>query len=350
MSSSTTFTGIGLALQSVTPTNNNTVLRVRFTSDPKRVTALGAYDSLNPSNWGVTGSGFVNVTSVQSVSTDLQSVDLILSSGLPAGTWRVEVVAVKSASGVNLVSPTSMYFQVSDLINVTVLNPGSTNDTCESIIRQHLNPALKGPGWDAVVSGIAAGDCPVFDNAKKAFDQLYVASASGVYLDRITANSGVVRPKNVGISDDVYRRLAVKLNSNKVVQQALLETLAVFYGDDSVRSHATTTAAQPFALEDQDLLTIIIDGKYTLIVNFIASEFDLISVATAAEVAAAITRACLIQNIPAFALAFLDPLDGLTKVRVYTETLGLKGTVQVTLGKAQNALKFDKTLVAEVYG
>lgn len=344
MPSSSSFSGIGLSLQSVTPKNNNGVLRVRFTNDPKQSNPGDANDALNPLNWTIQGPGFVGITSIAPAGGDTQAVDITLSSKLTVGTWSVTVANVQTSAGVNLTPPTTLIFNVQAIINTTSINPGSTNDDCESLLRKHLNPALKGPGWNATIAGIAAGDCPVFDNTKLAFDQLYINTASGIYLDRITANDGIVRPKNVGISDETYRHLATKIKNHKVVQQALLEVLSVYYGEDAVRAHATTEGFEPYALSDGDDLNVTIDGVLKVKIVFKTAEFQLIGAATAVEVAGAITRQFLIAGVSAFARPFVDPLDGENKVKIYTGSLGLKGSVQIlgsSGGKAQSILKFE---------
>jgi hypothetical protein len=345
MPSSSSFTGTGLSLQSVNVLNNGNVLRVRFTNDPKQSNPASINDATNPSLWTLSGPGYIAVSSVNTVGGDSQSVDLLLSVTIPTGNWTITAAGtIQAFNGTAISSPTSLQFTVSEYLNVSEVNPGSANDECESIIRKHHNPALRGPGWDALIAGLADGDCTNFDNIKLAFNQLYKISANGIYLDRITANDGIVRPKNIGISDDIYRQLAIKITNNKIVTEAILEVLAVYYGEDALRAHATTANYEPFNLSSGDDFDIIIDGLYQVKVTFNNSEFSLISAAKASEVAAAITRAFIIAGIKAFALSFVDPADNKSKVKIYTNSLGLKGTVQIISGKAQNTLKFQTLL------
>lgn len=347
MPSSSSFTGIGLSLQSVTPILVNTALRVRFTNEPKASNSAQSNDALNPLNWTLTGPGFIGVSFITPVGGDSQAVDITLTSRIPAGSWTISVTNVQTVTLQNLTAPTSLAFTVEDIINTSAVNPGSVNADCEDILRNHLNPALAGPGWDALVAGVASGDCPNFDNNSKAFNQLYINTSSGIYLDRISANDGITRPKNVGMADTVYRQLAVKLKNHKVTNEAVLEVLEVYYGEDAVRAHATTDGYQPYALTDGDDLNVTIDGIYTTKIVFKHDDFTLIGAASAAEVAGAITRAFMIADIPAYAKAFVDTLDGKTKVKIYTGSLGLKGSVQIKGsggGKAQNILKFEDLL------
>lgn len=353
MSSSISFSGTGFDLQSVTVLNNGAVLRVRFSNDPLKASATGTNDALNTANYTLLGAGYVGINSVLSVGADPQAVDLVLSSKLSSGTWTLTASTnIKSVTANNLVAPTSATFVVTTLINTQIINPGSQNDNEEDILRKHLNPALKGPGWDAVIAGLATGDATVNKNTQLAFDQLYKISASGKYLDRITANDGVTRPANVGISDDVYRKLAIGITNKKVVQQSILEVLAIYYGEDAVRAHATTEGFAPYALSDMDDLNVTIDGLTKVKVVFKQAEFNLIGAATALEVASAITRAFILAGSQAYALSFIDPTDGKSKVKIYSQSLGLKGSVQIRGsggGKAQSVLKFNTSLSALVY-
>lgn len=340
-----TTTGIGLS--SVTPLKNNSVLRVVFTTDPKQSNSAESNDALNVSNWSLTGPGFVSIFAIASVGSDPKAVDITLNSPLLTGDWTIKAVNITTSDGMGLVEPTFITINIPKLINPTNISPGTHNDDAVSILRKHLNPALKGQGWDAVVKGLSAGDAPNAINTKLAFDQLYVSSASGVYLDRITANSGIQRPKNVGISDDIYRHLAIKVTNNKVVNEALLEVLAVYYGEDAVRAHVTTESFEPYALNDGDDLNITIDGLYKVNVVFHTNDFKDIGNATAAEIAGAITRSFIIDGVHAFARPFSDPQDGKTKVNIYTGSLGLKGSVQIKGsggGTSQLSLKFPTFL------
>lgn len=345
MSSSITFIGSGFTLESVLALTPG-VIRVQYTVSPKQTDPSAANDALNPSNYSLAGNTVSpTVIEVLQVSGDSQSVDLILSSQLTPGFWTLTVAStLESYASTLIVPPTSLQFEVVDYINVSKINPGSTNDNCVDILRKHLNPALAGPGWDALIAGLAAGDCINFDNAKKSFNQMFKSSASGKYLDQITANDGLTRPLNIGISDDVYRDLAIKITTGKVTEESILEILEIFYGEDATRAHCISDGFELFNLVNGDDLDIVVDGVLSAKVVFNTNEFQLISRATALEVAAAITRILSLHGSDAFAVAFEDPIDGNTKVKIYSPSLGLRGSVQVTGGKAQNVLQFQTSI------
>lgn len=339
-----TFLGANLSLQSVTVRNNGMVLRVRFSNDPRQTDSSGANDALNVANYTLSGPGIANMSVATPVGSDPQSIDITLVSRIPSGTWTMTVANIEMVIGEPLSAPTSVQFIVSSALTPRPVNPGSENDGAAEIIRKHLNPALRGDGWDSLIAALATGDTYNNNNTESAFNQLYKSTADSKYLDRLTSNDGVVRPRNVGLSDTLYRKLAIALNSNKVVDQAILEVLRVYYGEDAVRANVQTEEYAPFALTDGDDLNVTIDGASITKIVFNTNEFSQIGAATATEVAAAITRAFVMNNSRAFAVEYVDPADGESKVKIYTPSLGLKGSVQVKGsggGKAQNALKFN---------
>ena len=218
-------------------------------------------------------------------------------------------------------------------------NGGAVTDTVENIIRKHLPRSFLGKAWDAIIAALSLSDQYNLDNAELAFDQLFAVSASSVYLDRIAGESGVERPKGVGMPDDTFRELVIKLSTKKVTQHTLLEILEVFYGMDSVRAHLETANAEPYALNDGDTLSVF-DGKSTLDIVFSAEDFSQISAATANEVAAVIVRQADAAGLKVFAQVLTDPSTLQSKVRLYSSALGLTSTLIVQRGVANNALQF----------
>ncbi len=227
----------------------------------------------------------------------------------------------------------------------TRLNVGSDNDSAEDIFRKHFNPGIKAyePGWDALIKGISAGDEINFENGRLAIDQLWIHSASGIYLDRRAADVGVVRPDSVGISDEVFRRLTIKTTTKKLVTQALLEAMEVFYGTDSTRANLTCID-EPYALTEGWELLLRIDGGSTITVPFVEDDFEDIEEASAIEVAAVITRWLQSNDSEAYALEITNTTTGLNAVRIYSSALGLGSSVQVVGGQAQNVLQFPTLL------
>ena len=231
------------------------------------------------------------------------------------------------------------------------LNAGAANDTAEDIFRKHFNPAINSfePGWDALIKAITVGDQYNFDNAKYGIDQLFIHSASGLFLDRRGSDQGVTRLDSVGLTDELFRRLVITTSTNKVVSQALLEALEVFYSQDSTRGYLISTA-QPYALQTGWDIQFSIDSGDPITIPFVTADFLSIGTATAKEVAAVLTRWMSMQGLTSYAVEHTDSTTGLKCVKVVSGTLGLESSVQIVGGRAQNVLQFSTLLTRTVVG
>lgn len=238
----------------------------------------------------------------------------------------------------------SFSFVVSQVPSQSDLAPGTTNDAVENVLRKFLNPTLKGTAYNAMIAAFAAGDATNWDNAQSAFDQLFISSSSGSYLDRRTSDYGEVRPASVGMADDLYRKLAIIKKTKKLTQEAFLEVLEVFYGADAVRASSTASISEPYSLNDQDTLVLLLDEKFSITVTFERTTFASISGALALEVASAINRALNDAGSQAYAISYADPTTGDNFVRIYSGSLGLSSSVRVVGGSGQRALQFPTPL------
>lgn len=341
------FLGPDFALESVNYLRFST-LRVRFTQDPKRVDPAATDDALNPENYTLSGPALTVISEIFPADDDPQAVDMILAAPLELGRWNlIGSPTLVDKELVPIAVPREVVFQVLRYPNPEGVPQGAQNDAIEHVLRKHFNPGLKGPNWDGVISGIAAGDAWNWDNARLAFNQLYVSSASSVYLDRRAGDKGQRRPKDIGMSDDLFRRLVIKTSASKLTQEVFNEILEVFYGAEAVRAFATTDLEGPFLLEPGDDLRIVIDEHREYVIVFEKKEFSIIKKAEAIEVAAAITRGLRIQGSAAYALAIHDPETQLDHVRIYSGSLGLSSSVRVTGGRAQPRLQFPHLIFPE---
>jgi hypothetical protein len=341
MSSSASFVGPSLSVASAQQLGASTV-RVTFTLAPLAVSSSGGHDALNPLHYLLSGPA---TNSVASVAAETATTFLLTTlTPLVGGTWTITCINIQTASGSALVAPTSASFSSTALAASTLLSGGAQNDTPESILRKHLSPALKGRAWDALMAALAVGDQYNQDTAKAAFDQLFVCTASGLYLDRRGADRGVTRPATIGISDDVYRKLTIKSSAKKLVMQVLLEALETYYGADATRANLTSDLPEPFAFQVGDTVVVQVDEGQELTVAFEQDDFRNMGQATAVEVAAAINRSFRNAELGAYAVEYLAPDTGFIYLRIYTGSLGLKGSIRVRGGRAQNALQFPTKL------
>lgn len=317
------------------------VVRVSFSADPRQSDPNGANDGLNHVNYSLTGPAAASISSVSIVSGDPQSLDLHLTAPLATGAWVVTVNNVQTPGGLSLTVNTAS-FNVSDQANVTELTAGAEADNAARIIRKHLSPALAGPNWDALIEALSQGDDINWDNARLAFNQLFVSLASGKYLDILAANNGILRPAYIGMTDELFRQLVIQLTNQKITHEALRQILEIFYGRDATRAWIETEEVSPFALSEGDSLEIVVDETTTVKVAFTATQFSNIAQASATEVAAVITKALWDAGIKdALATATTDATTGDIKVRIYSASRGLKSFMRVTGGLAQSVLKFN---------
>lgn len=322
------------------------VVRIRFTYVPKSSDVEAPDDGLNPANFKLSGSQIVDVTSVSKVNGDPQSLDVFLSVPLTPGLWNIKASESIRAFDDNspLTSPSSLTFAVSSTKTSGPINGGAYSDTAADIIRKHLPPSFGGPAWDALIEGLALADAQNWENAQAAFDQMFVSTASGTYLDRQSSDRGISRPAFVGISDQAFSEYTVRTSADKLTAHAILQILETFYGTDAVKARLEAGTPEPYRMEDEDNLLVSVDGLEPVELVFRKSDFAQIGRATAMEVAASINRQFRALRFPANAGVRQDPATLRNKVVVYANSLGLNSSVCVFGGFADNSLQFPKLI------
>ena len=344
MPSSVSFIGSGFYVASATQVASGTV-RVKFSSAPKAVSSVGVNDALNPVNYVLSGPGPYSIVSVQTVSGDPLSFDIVLAAAFVQGTWIVQVSNVQTVASNPLTAPTAAQFQVTTSASASSLTGGAQDDDAEKIIRKHLSTALKGENWDALIKALSVGDDINWNNARAAFDQLFITTASGSYLERKAGDMGLIKPLGVGIDDESFRKLAVKTNANKVVHEAIREILEVYFGQDALRAFVEAELDEKYNLSGgSQTLTWTLDEKEEFSHTFLNAEFGAAATAKAVEVAFALTKVMRDAGSKGFASVFLSPLTGKNRVRIYSGSLGLGSFVRVTGGTAQNVFHFPTLL------
>lgn len=216
--------------------------------------------------------------------------------------------------------------------------PAPTDDSYE-IIRKHFNPALDGPNWQALIKAMADADELIWQLAQNAFKQLFLSTASGKYLRRKAADSGIQEYPGLGMSDDKFRDLAIKLSTGRVTYISILEILESYYGSEALRAYADTQAG-PFALVDGQTLVFRLEGtEYIYEVN--AEEFEFVGAAHPTELAVSLTNFFERKGATARAVVRTDPATGLNFVRVFSGSLGLRSNLAIVGGTAQPFVGFD---------
>lgn len=338
------FVGARLALQSVqflSPIR----LRVRFLSEPVQTSPYGTNDALNPANYSLGGPGSAAVVQVIPVPGDSLAFNLEVSSPMLTGTWTLTVTNIQTPTSASLVSPTSLSFASTYLVS-TDTNPGAVQQGAYGTLRKHLNSVFVGPKWTALLSAISSEDDRLSASARAAFDQLFVTTASGVYLRDRASDRGVSYPTGVGLSDFDFRNLITAISNEKLTEEAFLQILEVFFGKTKLRAWVETETAETWTIPDGATLTVGIDGQeFPLIFR----EFDFLSAtsAGAAEVAISMTKQLRLLGCSAWA-EVATSTTGQRVVRLFSPSKGLRSSVEIRGGTAQGVLFFPSVRMTNV--
>src|SRR5271170_3010920 len=124
----------------------------------------------------------------------------------------------------------------------------AANLTTQQTLRNFLNPTITGNFANALIGSLAAGDDPNVQLTAAVQDQVFIATATGQYLEVLFARLGIVKPPETGIDDNTFRSLGVTITNNKLVTNVFLDILEDFYGQDAVSANVNSTSFQPFNL------------------------------------------------------------------------------------------------------
>lgn len=210
-------------------------------------------------------------------------------------------------------------------------------------LRDEIPDSMKGDVWSCLIAGLAVGEQFAWDNAPLVANQMFLATASSIWLNRRAAGLGLERPVGVGMLDEAFRQYSIQSSSRQLTIPAFLEMLRVFYGQEAVQANLVS-ADQTYILVNGQTLVITFDNLTTVTVTFHTADFVTIGAATAVEVAAVLNREFLSRGINALALVGLTPTTRVNHVVLLTGTLGARGSVLVASGAAQVALGLATTL------
>lgn len=212
-------------------------------------------------------------------------------------------------------------------------------------LRSYLNPFIKGPNVDAILTALAsAGSSYLINNVRAVNDQLYITTAQGDYLDQRLADFGITRPPSVGLSDEVFSQIGIQVKNRKQVRDLINNLLDSIFGDEFVRAANSSNNFEPYNLSNNDTLIINFDEANTVTVTFHTSDFQSIAAAKAQEVADAITKSLRSQGFSGTAIA-KDDGNG-PYVEILSDTIGPISSVTILGGSAQNQLQFPSVAPA----
>lgn len=211
-------------------------------------------------------------------------------------------------------------------------------------IHNQLNPYFRtrqNPNWKALIESIGDLDEETATLIQEVRKQFFIQTAERPYIDRLAANLRVQRPRLVGMDDETFRRyIPIMAYQPKQVKLIMDKLLDVFFFREATTAFTQSQASEPFNLEDGWELTYTTDGVNEENIRFLSQDFTSITEAKAEEIAASINR----QAKFSFAVVFDDRILKNKYIRVFTNTVGSKGSIEVFGGRSNIALQFNGTI------
>jgi len=210
-------------------------------------------------------------------------------------------------------------------------------DQLHDLMPSHFN-TRNNPNWNALVTALGQSDQNIVDLIIEVKKQFFIKTAYRPYLDNLAANDGVARPKGVGMDDTTFKQF-IPIMSYKPKQVKLIidQLLDIFFAKETTTAFIESGQPSPYNIKDGWELEYTVDGVYDELIKFNASDFTNINAATAQEVVAAINR----QAQHSFAENYYDSIAKGNFVKIFTNTIGSKGSVQIVGGRADIPLQFN---------
>lgn len=210
-------------------------------------------------------------------------------------------------------------------------------DSLHDLLPKHFSSRTN-PNWKALVDAIGSADSDTSNLVSEVRNQFFVKTASRPYLDRLAANSMIARPRLVGMDDPSFRQYIPVLSYKpKQVKLIIDQLLDIFFFKESTTAFITSQNAEPFALQDKWEFEYVVDELNNERIQFSQNEFTNIGLATANEIVASINR----QTKFSYATADYDSITKSTFIRIFSNTIGSKGSIRIVGGRANVALRFN---------
>lgn len=195
----------------------------------------------------------------------------------------------------------------------------------------------KNINWKALIESIGQSDQDTADLIEAVRAQIFTKTANRPYLDKLGANVNVNRPRFIGMQDLDFRKyIPISAYQPKQVKLVLDLLLDLFFYKESTTSHITSINVSPFYLKDGWELDYTVDGVNNEHIIFKSLDFSNINSATADEVVSAINR----QAKYSYAVGILDNVTLQKNVRIFTKTIGSKGSILISGGRACIGIDF----------
>ena len=210
-------------------------------------------------------------------------------------------------------------------------------DQLHDLLPKHLNTRTN-TNWKAIVDAIGGADQETGQLVAEVRKQFFIKTASRPYLDKLAANNKISRPRLVGMDDPSFREYIPILSYQpKQVKLIIDQLLDIFFFKESTTAFITSQRFEPFDFNDGWELEWNVDEQYSERIRFTAADFTNINSVTANEVVAAINR----QTKYSYATSYYDSITKNTYIKMFSNTIGSKGSIRMVGGRANIALQFN---------
>lgn len=197
--------------------------------------------------------------------------------------------------------------------------------------------------WSALVGAIGEEDDRLATLITEVRNQFFVKTASRPYLDRLAANSNINRPKFIGMGDADFRHYVPVLSYQpKQVKQIIEKLLDLFFFKEATTAFLSSGQSGPFTLKDGWDLRFKVDNLHFEDIKFSAADFSDITAASTDEVVAAYNR----QAKYSYATNFFDSVSEQSYIRLFTNTIGSEGSLEIIGGLANIGLELNGFMFA----
>ena len=207
--------------------------------------------------------------------------------------------------------------------------------TIPKVFRPEYNRVIR-----ALLLAIASSDDTICQQIQNAKDQLFVRTATGQNLDKLSNSLGVSRPTGLGLNDSQYQELVPNLSLKpKQIKKAFYDTADVFWGPLFSRANISTNNFETFNLNVGDELSFRIDNGEIQTVKVLTGDIATPGFATAEEVVTLLNKLNGVTSI-----VQEDSITGNISVNLRTNTPGSVGSIEVISSSGIGTSKVDFTI------
>lgn len=206
-------------------------------------------------------------------------------------------------------------------------------------LHEQMNPYFNtryNPNWKVLLDTIGESDQELADLISEVRNQFFISTSNRPYIDRLASNLKISRPKIVGMDDTTMRRyIPILAYQPKQVKLIIDQLLDIFFLREATTAFVETISPEPFFIKDGWELEYQVDfDKYEKI-TFPAIDFTDPTQAKAEEIVAILNR----QAKYSFAVVFDNRIKKEKFIRIFTKTVGSRGSIEISGGRANISLK-----------